>query len=102
MQEIQGLVVANRILANGNVVDAYGHVSARVPGDAGRFLLSRSLAPELVEPGDGDGRLQRDRDTRAPEGPRRRHGGRDLHPARRAGTLRRKWFAVMNPRVPRA
>ena len=46
------LVVANRILANENVVDAYGHVSLRHPEDPKRFFLARSLAPELVEPGD--------------------------------------------------
>jgi ribulose-5-phosphate 4-epimerase/fuculose-1-phosphate aldolase len=46
------LVVANRILANENVVDAYGHVSMRHPQDPKRFFLARSLAPELVEPGD--------------------------------------------------
>jgi ribulose-5-phosphate 4-epimerase/fuculose-1-phosphate aldolase len=46
------LVVANRILANENVVDAYGHVSVRHPDDPRRFFLARSLAPELVEPGD--------------------------------------------------
>jgi HCOMODA/2-hydroxy-3-carboxy-muconic semialdehyde decarboxylase len=42
------LVIANRILANENVVDAYGHVSVRHPQDAKRFLLARSLAPEMV------------------------------------------------------
>jgi ribulose-5-phosphate 4-epimerase/fuculose-1-phosphate aldolase len=42
------LVVANRILANEVVVDAYGHVSVRHPKDAGRYFLARSLAPELV------------------------------------------------------
>jgi HCOMODA/2-hydroxy-3-carboxy-muconic semialdehyde decarboxylase len=46
------LVVANRILANENVVDAYGHVSVRNAEDPARFFLARSLAPELVEPGD--------------------------------------------------
>jgi HCOMODA/2-hydroxy-3-carboxy-muconic semialdehyde decarboxylase len=46
------LVVANRILANENIVDAYGHVSIRHPEDPRRFYLARSLAPELVEPGD--------------------------------------------------
>jgi HCOMODA/2-hydroxy-3-carboxy-muconic semialdehyde decarboxylase len=45
-------VVANRILANEDVVDAYGHVSLRHPEDPKRFFLARSLAPELVEPGD--------------------------------------------------
>jgi HCOMODA/2-hydroxy-3-carboxy-muconic semialdehyde decarboxylase len=42
------LVIANRILAMEDVVDAYGHVSMRHPLDAGRYLLARSLAPELV------------------------------------------------------
>lgn len=46
---LRDLVIANRILAKENVVDAYGHVSMRHPRDPGRFLLSRSLAPELVE-----------------------------------------------------
>jgi ribulose-5-phosphate 4-epimerase/fuculose-1-phosphate aldolase len=42
------LVVANRILANEDVVDAYGHVSLRDPRNPHRFFMSRSLAPELV------------------------------------------------------
>jgi HCOMODA/2-hydroxy-3-carboxy-muconic semialdehyde decarboxylase len=46
------LVVANRILANEDVVDAYGHVSFRHPDNPKRFFLSRSIAPELVERGD--------------------------------------------------
>jgi ribulose-5-phosphate 4-epimerase/fuculose-1-phosphate aldolase len=49
---IQDLVAANRILAAQKVLDAYGHVSARHPGDPSRFLLSRSLAPELVTAAD--------------------------------------------------
>src|SRR5260370_13888527 len=43
------LVIANRILAHEEVVDAYGHVSVRHPDDPGRYLLARSVAPELVE-----------------------------------------------------
>ncbi len=50
--EFNDIVVANRILANEDVVDAYGHVSLRHPEDPKRFFLARSLAPELVEPGD--------------------------------------------------
>lgn len=46
------LVVANRILANEDVVDAYGHVSMRHPDDPHRFFMARSLAPELVTEGD--------------------------------------------------
>ena len=49
---IQELVIANRILAREEVVDAYGHVSVRHPGDPNRFLIARSLAPELVGPDD--------------------------------------------------
>jgi ribulose-5-phosphate 4-epimerase/fuculose-1-phosphate aldolase len=45
---IEDLVAANRILADQGVVDGYGHVSARHNLDANRYLLSRSLAPELV------------------------------------------------------
>jgi ribulose-5-phosphate 4-epimerase/fuculose-1-phosphate aldolase len=49
---IRDLVVANRILANEGVVDAYGHVSLRHPLHPGRYLLSRSRAPVLVEDDD--------------------------------------------------
>ncbi len=43
---------ANRILAHEGVLDAFGHVSMRHPGDPNRYLLSRSRAPELVMPDD--------------------------------------------------
>jgi HCOMODA/2-hydroxy-3-carboxy-muconic semialdehyde decarboxylase len=46
---LRDLVVANRILAREDVVDAYGHVSVRHPRHPDRFLLARSLAPELVQ-----------------------------------------------------
>ena len=46
------LASANRILAHEGVLDAFGHVSVRDPRDPGRYLLSRSRAPELVEPDD--------------------------------------------------
>ena len=49
---IQDLVIANRILAKEEVVDAYGHVSVRHPDNPNRFLIARSLAPELVSPED--------------------------------------------------
>jgi ribulose-5-phosphate 4-epimerase/fuculose-1-phosphate aldolase len=45
---IQDLVIANRILAKEEVVDAYGHVSIRHPDDPDHFLIARSVAPELV------------------------------------------------------
>src|SRR5262249_36367072 len=46
------LAIANRILAHEGVLDAFGHVSVRHPADPGRYLLSRSRGPELVEPSD--------------------------------------------------
>src|SRR2546423_6132973 len=46
---IKDLVIANRILAREEVVDAYGHVSIRNPDNPKHFFLSRSLSPELVE-----------------------------------------------------
>jgi HCOMODA/2-hydroxy-3-carboxy-muconic semialdehyde decarboxylase len=49
---IEDLVAANRVLAAQGVVDGYGHVSARHERDPNRYLLARSLAPELVGPGD--------------------------------------------------
>ena len=48
----QELALANRIVANEGVIDAFGHVSMRHPDHPGRYLLSRSRAPELVMPDD--------------------------------------------------
>lgn len=45
---VEDLVAANRILADQQVLDAYGHVSVRVPGNPQRFLMGRNLAPALV------------------------------------------------------
>ena len=45
---LRDLVVANRILANEDVVDAYGHVSVRNPHNPDRYFLSCSRSPELV------------------------------------------------------
>jgi len=49
---IADLVVANRVLAQEGLFDAYGHVSVRHPANPNRYLLSRSLAPALVTAGD--------------------------------------------------
>ncbi len=49
---VNDLVIANRILAHEDVVDAYGHVSMRHPDKPQHFFISRSLAPDLVERGD--------------------------------------------------
>src|ERR1700681_1385394 len=49
---IDDLVVANRILAHENVVDGFGHVSARDPQNPNQYWLARSMAPALVAAGD--------------------------------------------------
>jgi HCOMODA/2-hydroxy-3-carboxy-muconic semialdehyde decarboxylase len=52
-QALNELVIANRILANEDIVDAYGHVSVRNPGNPERFFMAHMLAPpEIVERGD--------------------------------------------------
>ena len=48
MSQIEDLVAAYRILAKYDVIDGYGHVSVRSERDPKRYLISRSLAPELV------------------------------------------------------
>lgn len=45
---IEELVIGNRILANLGVVDPFGHISMRHPGNPNHFLMSRSVAPGLV------------------------------------------------------
>jgi HCOMODA/2-hydroxy-3-carboxy-muconic semialdehyde decarboxylase len=45
---IEDIVAANRILAAENVVDAYGHVSARHPENPDHYLIARALPPELI------------------------------------------------------
>ena len=42
------LVLANRILNDRGVLDAYGHVSIRHPADPNRYLMARAIAPGLV------------------------------------------------------
>lgn len=49
---IDDLVAANHILVAEGVLDAFGHVSVRHPADSERFLMGRSLAPELVTSAD--------------------------------------------------
>src|SRR5450631_3327703 len=45
---IDDLVIGNRILYVQDVVDGYGHISARHPHHPDRFLMSRARAPGLV------------------------------------------------------
>jgi ribulose-5-phosphate 4-epimerase/fuculose-1-phosphate aldolase len=45
---LEDLVAGYRILAQQGILDGFGHISARHNRTANRFILSRSLAPELV------------------------------------------------------
>jgi ribulose-5-phosphate 4-epimerase/fuculose-1-phosphate aldolase len=45
---IKDLVIANRILADLGIVDAFGDVSARHPSDPARFYLARPVSPSAV------------------------------------------------------
>jgi ribulose-5-phosphate 4-epimerase/fuculose-1-phosphate aldolase len=47
-EQLEDLVIANRILAHEGVVDGFGHVSLRHPKRPDRFFMSRSRSPELV------------------------------------------------------
>ena len=49
---LEDLAAAYRVLANEGVIDGYGHVSIRHPGNPNRYLMSRSLGPALVTPAD--------------------------------------------------
>jgi ribulose-5-phosphate 4-epimerase/fuculose-1-phosphate aldolase len=49
---LDDLAAASRILADQGVFDSAGHCSMRHPGNADRFLMSRSLAPALIQPDD--------------------------------------------------
>src|SRR5689334_5959715 len=60
------LALANRIVANEGVLDAFGHVSMRHPDNPNRYFLSRSRAPELV---DLDDLIEYDLDSRPVQEP---------------------------------
>jgi len=49
---IEDLVAANRILADQGVLDAYGHVSVRHPGNPDRYVISRAMSPANVSADD--------------------------------------------------
>ena len=49
---IDDLVTANHILFHQGVLDSFGHVSARHPKNSNHFLMSRAMAPSLVQPPD--------------------------------------------------
>src|SRR5436190_1122696 len=45
---VDELVLANRILNDRGVLDAYGHISIRHPANPNRYLMARAIAPGLV------------------------------------------------------
>jgi len=49
---LEDLVAANRILCDHGVLDAYGHLSARDPGNPQYYWIARSMAPALVTAAD--------------------------------------------------
>jgi len=49
---LDDLVIANKILFRLHVVDAFGHISVRYPGDPGKYLMSRHLPPGMVTAAD--------------------------------------------------
>jgi ribulose-5-phosphate 4-epimerase/fuculose-1-phosphate aldolase len=63
---IADVVLANHILADQGVVDGFGHVSVRDPADPNKFLMARSMAPELVAAADV---FEHDLDGNATAGP---------------------------------
>jgi ribulose-5-phosphate 4-epimerase/fuculose-1-phosphate aldolase len=66
---VDDLVAASRILAMHEVLDAYGHVSARSDRKPERFVMSRSLAPALVTAAD---LMELDADSEALPGDKRK------------------------------
>jgi HCOMODA/2-hydroxy-3-carboxy-muconic semialdehyde decarboxylase len=77
--QLRDLAIANRILAEQGVLDAFGHVSLRDPEDPSRYYIARSLAPEQVTIDDLQlYTLQNesvDGDARTPYAERAIHGG---------------------------
>ena len=66
---IEDLVAASRILAAHEVLDAYGHVSARSDRRPQHFLMSRSRAPALMTAADV---MELDADSEPPPGDKRK------------------------------
>jgi ribulose-5-phosphate 4-epimerase/fuculose-1-phosphate aldolase len=66
---VSDLVAASRILAQHEVLDAYGHVSARSDKRPDRFIMSRAVAPALVTAKD---LMELDADSEALAGDKRK------------------------------
>ena len=48
LRAMQELVVANRILANEGICDAFGHASIRHPENPDRYVMARSRSPGVI------------------------------------------------------
>lgn len=66
---LQDIVSASRVLAKHQVLDGYGHVSARSDRRPDRFIMSRAVAPALVKVGD---LMEWDADSEALPGDKRK------------------------------
>src|SRR4051812_8873217 len=44
------LTLGCRILAEQEIIDGFGHLSARMPGEDELFMINRHMSPALVEP----------------------------------------------------
>ena len=49
---IEDLVIANRILSDRGILDAFGHISVRHPENPTRYLMARAIAPGTVTAAD--------------------------------------------------
>ena len=45
---IEDLIIANRILSDRGILDAFGHISVRHPENPTRYLMARAIAPGTV------------------------------------------------------
>ena len=66
---IEDLVVANRVLAELGILDAFGHVSVRSDSHPDRYVITRLLAPEMVTAAD---LIEYDLDSRPVNGDERK------------------------------
>ena len=75
--DLRDLVIANRILSDHGVVDAFGHISLRHPDRADRFFMAKSKSPGSVT---GDDLIEFDLDCRPiDQNGRRMYAERAIH-----------------------
>src|SRR5437899_5510213 len=94
MSQTEDLVAAYRILAEHGVIDAYGHVSVRSDRDPRRYLLARSLAPEMVMPEASWGTASKATRTIPGDGERCGSGSFTAESSRPVRTGKRSWQII--------